>query len=165
MITIKAIPKTDIPQILEIYDQGLQLGVATFNTVLPSAQQWDKNHHQFCRIGAYDGDLLVGWAALSPVSSRDCYSGVAEISLYIRNGYKGQNIGSRLLAEANSQSEQHGIWTLYASITSTNTASIKMCLKNGWRIIGTREKIAKDRFGVWQDTIIMERRSKSIGVD
>jgi len=165
MIDIRPIPKSDIPQVLEIYQQGLELGYATFNTKAPSAQQWDASHHPFCRIGAYQDGLLVGWAALSPVSARDCYRGVAEVSLYIRENYHGQGIGTRLMAETIQESERAGIWTLYASITSTNMPSIKMCLKNDWRIVGTREKIAKDRFGVWQDTTILERRSKVVGTD
>jgi phosphinothricin acetyltransferase len=165
MIEIRSIPNTDISQILEIYQQGLDLGYATFNTEAPSAEKWDTSHHSFCRIGAYQGELLVGWAALSPVSVRDCYRGVAEVSLYIRNGFHGQGIGTSLMRETIQESERFGIWTLYSSITSTNTASIRMCLATGWRIIGIREKIAKDRFGVWQDTTILERRSTVVGID
>lgn len=165
MIEIRPILKSDIPQVLEIYKQGLELGYATFNTEAPSAEQWDTSHHPFCRIGAYQKELLVGWASLSPVSARDCYRGVAEVSLYVRNNCHGQGIGTKLMAEAIRESERYGIWTLYASITSINTPSIKMCLKNGWRIIGTREKIAKDCFGTWQDTTILERRSKIVGTD
>lgn len=165
MFEIRSIPKSHISQVLEIYQQGLELGYATFATVAPSPEGWDSSHHPFCRIGAYQGDLLVGWAALSPVSARECYRGVAEVSLYIRQGFHGQGIGTRLMAEVIRESETCEIWTLYASITSTNTPSIKTCLKNGWRIIGTREKIARDRFGVWQDTTILERRSKTVGMD
>ena len=165
MIELRPIPNSHIPQVLEIYQQGLDLGYATFNTQAPSAEKWDASHHPFCRIGAYQNDLLVGWVALSPVSVRDCYRGVAEVSLYIRTGFHGQGIGTRLMTEAIQESERAGIWTLYASITSTNTPSIKMCTSTGWRIIGIREKIAKDRFGVWQDTTILERRSKVVGTD
>lgn len=165
MIEIRSIPSSDIPQILEIYQQGLDLGYATFNTEAPSVEKWDYSHHPFCRIGAYQNELLVGWAALSPVSTRDCYRGVAEVSLYIRNNLHSQGIGTQLMAETIRESERYGIWTLYASITSNNIPSIKMCLKNGWHIIGTREKIAKDRFGVWQDTTILERRSRIVGID
>jgi len=165
MIEIRSIKTPDIAQVLEIYQQGLDLGYATFNTVCPSPEAWDRSHHPFCRIGAYEGDLLVGWSAISPVSTRDCYRGVAEVSLYIRENYHGQGLGTKLMAATIQESESFGIWTLYASITSTNTPSIKMCLKNGWRIVGTREKIAKDRFGAWQDTTILERRSKIAGTD
>ena len=165
MTELRSIPKADIPQIIDIYEEGLALGYATFNTVAPSLEKWDAGHHPFCRVGAYEGDLLVGWAALSPVSARECYRGVAEVSLYIRDGYRGRGIGSRLMAALIPESEANGIWTLYASITSTNAASIQMCLKNGWRVIGTRERIAKDRFGAWQDTTILERRSSTVGAE
>ncbi len=165
MFEIRPIPKSDIPQVLEIYRQGLDLGYATFNTEAPSVEQWDASHHPFCRIGAYMDGTLVGWAALSPVSARDCYRGVSEVSLYIRNDFHGQGIGTKLMAVTIQESERSGIWTLYASITAINTPSIKMCLKNGWRIVGTRKKISKDRFGVWQDTTILERRSTIVGVD
>ena len=118
MIEIKTIPNSDIPQLLEIYQQGLDWGYATFNNVCPSVQKWDESHHDFCRIAAYEGDTMAGWAALTPVSARDCYCGVAEVSLYIREGYRGKGIGTLLIDEMNKQSEEAGIWTLYASITS-----------------------------------------------
>lgn len=165
MIQIKPIPKSDIPRVIEIYTQGLEGGHSTFNTVAPTVEEWDKGHLEICRLGAYEGDELIGWSALSPTSSRDCYKGVCEVSLYIRNGYQGKGVGTLLMERTVTESENQGIWSLYAAIFSINTASIKMCLKNGWRVVGTRDRIAKDRFGVWQDTTIMERRSKVAGVD
>jgi phosphinothricin acetyltransferase len=165
MIEVRNIPVSDIPQLLEIYQQGLDWGYATFNNVCPSAEKWDESHHAFCRIAAYQGDVMVGWAALTPVSARDCYRGVAEVSLYIREGYRGKGIGTLLISEMTKQSEAAGIWTLYASITSSNTASIKTFLKNGWRIVGTRERIAQNKFCEWLDTTIMERRNKIVGAD
>lgn len=165
MTEIKLIPDKHIPQVLEIYKQGVEGGGSTFNTVVPTADEWDKGHLEICRLGVYEGDTLIGWSALSPTSSRDCYKGVVEVSLYIRNGWQGKGVGTMLMAETVKQSEANGIWSLYASIFSKNKASIKMCLKNGWRIIGTRERIAKDKFGVWQDTTIMEKRSRTVGID
>ena len=165
MAEIRFIPDKDIPQVIEIYTQGLETGLATFNTEPPTPEAWDAGHLKVCRMGAYEGDTLVGWRALSPTSARDCYRGVCEASLYIRNGYKGRGLGTDLMKRLVEESEKQGIWTLYASIFTFNQASIKMCLKNGWRIVGEREKIAKDRFGVWQNTTIMERRSKTVGMD
>ncbi len=165
MIEIRQIPRRDIPRVLEIYAQGVEGGHSTFNTRVPTAREWDRAHLPVCRMGAYEEQTLVGWSALSPTSSRECYRGVCEVSLYIRNGFQGKGVGTELMERTVKESEKQGIWSLYAAIFSINTASIKMCLKNGWRIVGTREKIAKDRFGVWQDTTVMERRSKVAGVD
>ena len=165
MTEIRAIPRRDIPQVIEIYSQGLLGGHSTFNTQAPTTDEWDKGHLEICRLGAYEGDKLIGWSALSPTSSRDCYKGVCEVSLYVRDGYQGKGVGSLLMARTVEESEKQGIWCLYAAIFSINVASIKMCLKNGWREVGIREKIAKDRFGVWQNTTVMERRSKIVGID
>ena len=165
MIEIRPIPYEDIPRVIEIYAQGIEGGHSTFNTEAPTVESWDAGHLKVCRLGAYEGDKLVGWSALSPTSARECYKGVCEASLYIRNGYQSLGVGTALMKRTVEESEKQGIWCLYAAIFSINTASIKMCLKNGWRVVGTREKIAKDRFGVWQDTTVMERRSKVAGVD
>lgn len=165
MITIRNMTMQDIPAVLEIYTQGLEGGGSTFNTVCPSAQEWNNGHLPICRLVACEDTLVVGFSALSATSARECYKGVCEVSLYIRNGYQGKGVGTRLMQQTVADSEANGIWQLYAAIFSTNKASIKMCLNNGWRIIGTREKIAKDRFGTWQDTTLMERRSKTVGID
>lgn len=165
MISVREMQQKDIPAVLEIYTQGLEGGHSTFNTVCPTVEEWEKGHLTICRLVACEDDLVVGWAALSATSARACYRGVCEVSLYIRNGYQGKGVGSLLMAQEVATSEANGIWQLYAAIFSINTASIKMCLKNGWRVVGTREKIAKDRFGTWQDTTVMERRSKVAGID
>ena len=165
MYEIRALEDKDIPQVLEIYKQGVDAGKSTFSNIIPSAQDWDTGHHKFARVGAYEGDTLVGWAALSPTSSRPWYRGVCEVSLYVRSGYHGAGIGTAIMEECIRQSEANGVWTLYAHIFATNVGSIKMCQKSGYRIIGTREKISKDLFGNWMDTVCMERRSKVVGVD
>ena len=165
MIEVRKFEKSDIDRVVEIYAQGIENGKSTFNTEVPTAESWDKNHLEICRLGAFDGDRLVGWTALQATSSRECYKGVCEVSLYIDDGYQSQGVGKQLMAELVKESEKRGVWTLYRAIFSTNIRSIKMCLANGWRIVGTRENIAKDRFGVWQSTTIMERRSKTVGVD
>ncbi|MBR2990698.1 MAG: N-acetyltransferase [Solobacterium sp.] len=162
---IRNIPAEDIPQVLDIYRDSVKKGTSTFTRSVPTAEEWDKGHHPFARTGVYDGDLLIGWAALSPTSSKPHYSGVAEVSLYIRDGYRYTGIGTELMKAEMQEAERNGIWTLYAHIFSSNTASIRMCEKAGWRLVGTREKIARDSFGVWQDTTIMEYRSRTIGID
>lgn len=165
MYEIRKIPKSDIPQVLEIYAQGVEGGHSTFNTEVPTAESWDKSHLEICRIGAYDGDLLLGWRAIQPTSTRECYKGVVEVSLYVRSGCQNKGVGSGIMARLVKESESLGIWTLYRAIFDTNKGSIRMCEKNGWRIVGKRENIAKNKFGLWQSTVIMERRSKTVGVD
>lgn len=165
MYTIKNIPVEDIPQVLEIYTQGVEAGKSTFSNIIPTPEEWDNGHLKFARVGAYDGDLLVGWAALSPTSSRPWYRGVCEVSLYVREGFRDGGVGTAIMAEEVRQSEEGGVWTLYAHIFDTNKGSIKMCQKNGFRIIGTRERIARNKEGKWQDTVCMERRSTVVGVD
>lgn len=165
MYEIKNIPVEDIPQVLEIYRQGIDTGKSTFTTEVPTPQRWDTAHHKFCRVGAYENGVLIGWAALSPTSARDCYRGVCEVSLYVRTGHHSDGVGTAIMEELIRQSENVGIWTLYANIFASNKASLRMCEKRGFRVIGVREKIAKNKFGVWQDTVNVERRSKVAGVD
>lgn len=145
--------------VLEVYGQGLTTGLATFNTEVPSWQEWDKSHHEHTRFVALMDDLVVGWVAISPVSARHCYRGVAEFSIYIRDGYKGQGIGNLLMQELIKSSEANEIWTLQSSTFPENKASIALQKKHGFREIGYREKIAELK-GVWRDTILLERRSK-----
>jgi len=106
---------------------------------------------------------LLGWAALAPVSARDCYRGVAEISIYVDTDHLGQGIGARLMAQAVAESETQEIWTLYSSIFPENRATLKLHLNNGFRQVGIRERIAR-RDGRWRDTLILERRSDKVGV-
>lgn len=162
---IRDIPAADIPQVLEIYAQGVEKGSSTFTRTVPSVEEWDKAHHPFARVGAYEGDLLIGWAALSPTSARPHYAGVCEVSLYIREGYRSAGVGTEIMKAEIREAEENGVWSLYANIFSTNKASIRMCEKAGWRKVGTRERLAKDIFGEWQDTTIMEYRSRTVGID
>ena len=146
-----------------IYKQGIETGIATFQIEIPTWELWDKSHLTFGRIGIFDNENLVGWAALSPVSSRCIYKGVAEVSIYIHNEYKNKGIGKFLLNELIKESEENNIWTLQSLIFSENNASINLHIICGFRIIGIREKIGlKD--GVWKDNIILEKRSKTIGI-
>lgn len=147
-----------------IYEEGIATGDATFQTDTPGWQEWDNTHLKTCRIVAIENDKISGWAALTPVSGRCVYAGVAEVSVYVAANARGKSIGSSLLNELINQSEQNGIWTLQSGIFPENKASISIHLKNGFRIIGYREKIGK-MGKIWRDTISLERRSNKIGID
>jgi len=150
--------------VLEIYREGLQTGKASFNTEVPSWDSWDKNHHQHSRIVAIENGAVIGWVAISPVSSRACYNGVAEFSIYIAGAHRGKGVGNGLMQRMIEESEANGIWTLYSSTFEINTASIELQKKYGFRVIGYRERIAQLN-GVWHNTIVLERRSKKTGTD
>jgi len=147
-----------------IYEEGINTGHATFETKVPDWDRWDKGHLTKCRIVAIDENGVKGWAALSPVSTRSVYSGVDEVSVYVTNETRGQGLGKKLLKKLVEESEASGIWTLQASIFPENEASIHIHSQNGFRILGRRERIAQMN-GIWRDTIIMERRSKLVGLN
>ena len=160
--TIAAMKEDDWPAVLEIYRQGIATGNATFETELPSWQNWDAGHLRHCRIVAHDGPAVLGWAALSPVSTRQVYEGVMEVSIYIAEGARGRGIGRALLQELIQQSEASGIWTLQAGIFPENVASVELHKSCGFREVGRRELIGK--MGEhWRDTVQLERRSKTLG--
>lgn len=147
-----------------IYEEGIATGNATFQTTAPGWQEWDNAHLQTCRIIAIENNNILGWAALTPVSSRCVYAGVAEVSVYVAASARGKNIGSLLLQELINQSEQNGIWTLQSGIFPENKASIAMHEKSGFRNIGYRERVGK-MGNVWRDNIILEKRSSKVGTD
>lgn len=161
---IKPITKDNFSEVIEIYKQGLATNIATFQNDTPQWEDWDKGHLDFCRISIYDNDKMIGWASLTPVSSRCVYAGVAEVSIYIAQDERGKGIGKTLLTELIQQSEENGIWTLQSGIFAENENSIKLHEKCGFRLVGYREKIGKKN-GVWKDNVFMERRSKNIGID
>jgi len=146
-----------------IYLEGIATGHATFQTTAPGWTAWDESHLPHSRIAAFIDNEMAGWAALSPVSSRCVYAGVGEVSIYISEKYRGKGIGKALLTELIVQSEANGLWTLQSGIFPENTASIKLHEDCGFRQIGYREKIGKME-GVWRDNILMERRSKTVGL-
>ncbi len=165
MITLHEMKKEDIKKVLEIYNEALIEGKSTFNNVCPSVEDWDNSHLKTNRLVAKENGEIIAFSALSPTSSRACYKGVCEISIYITKNARGAGLGTLLLKESIKKAEENLIYSLYASIFSSNIASIKICTKNGFRIVGTREKIAKDIFNNWQDTTIVEYRSRTIGID
>lgn len=158
---IRKIEVGHYPQVAAIYLQGIATGVATFQTVATDWEAWDKSHLPICRIAAFENNQMTGWAALSPVSSRCVYTGVAEVSIYIAENFRGKGVGKILLSKLIEESEAAGFWTLQSGIFAENTGSIKLHEQCGFRIIGYREKIGKKE-DVWKDNIIMERRSKIV---
>ncbi len=157
-MTIREMLPSDADSIITIYRQGVESGQATFTTALPSYDEWNAAHHPFCRYVAVYNDAVVGFVALSPVSSKPHYSGVAEVMVYVDEHYHHQGIGTQLLNTLIKVAPQHGVWCLYASIFASNESSIRLHTKCGFRMIGYRERIAKDRFGNWTDTVMMEYR-------
>ncbi len=160
---IKSILENNYPAIAEIYLQGIATGHATFQTEAPEWDAWDKGHLSFCRLAAFEDEEILGWAALSPVSSRCVYGGVAEVSIYVASNARGKGIGKKLFAQLIKESEANGLWTLQSGIFPENIGSIKMHEDMGFRKIGYREKIGNMN-GVWKDNVIMERRSKIVGL-
>jgi L-amino acid N-acyltransferase YncA len=165
---INSMTPDDWEQVSHIYQEGIATGHATFEMEAPDWERWNTAHLPEARLVARDGEAIVGWAALSPVSGRNVYSGVTEISLYIRAGNRHQGVGSVLMAALISASEKAKIWTLQAGIFPENKASRALVKKHGFREVGRRERLGKMTYGplagTWRDVIIMERRSKSVGV-
>ena len=153
----------DWPAVRDIYSEGLATGNATFETETPEWAKWDSGHLQHCRLVARDRQLLLGWAALSPVSSRRVYSGVAEVSVYVAAEARGRGVGKMLLQSLIEQSERRAIWTLQAGIFPENVASIALHKSCGFREVGLRQKLGQ-RDGVWRDVLLLERRSSIVGV-
>jgi len=152
----------DEKRVLEIYSEGLDSGIATFETEVPTAEAWNMEYFNDCRwVLENESNEIVGWCALKPVSKRECYKGVAEVSIYFDNTYQGKGLGSVLLKKMILDSESHGFWTLQASIFPENEASIRFHQKNGFRTIGVRKKIGKLN-GQWKDIVMMEKRSDII---
>jgi phosphinothricin acetyltransferase len=154
----------DWPRVANIYLAGIATKNATFEQQAPDWQTWSNSHRPDCRLIALLGEQIVGWAALSNVSSRCIYSGVAEVSVYVDPEFQGRGIGDRLMKALIAESESNGLWTLQAGIFPENGKSIQLHLRNGFRIIGTRERIGK-MDGVWRDTVLLERRSDQVGVE
>ena len=151
------------PSVSAIYAEGLATGKATFETSVPSWEAWDQSHLSVCRIAAMDQDEMLGWAALSPVSKRQVYRGVAELSVYIATSARGKGVGKLLLTTLIERSEANNFWTLQSGIFTTNKASIALHEKCGFRIIGYREKVGKLN-DTWMDNMLLERRSTLAGL-
>lgn len=161
-ISIRKMTEGDWPAVVKIYQEGINTGISTFQTCCPSYEEWNASHLKACRLIAFEGNNILGWSALSPVSSRCVYKGVAEISIYIAETARSKGVGTSLLNAIIKESENEGIWTLQSGIIQNNTASLKLHKKCGFREVGYRERIAKDRLGNWRNTVLMECRSDTI---
>jgi len=156
-VIIDPMKARDWEQVRAIYLEGIRSGHSTFETDAPSWETWDERHLQFARFVMRDGETILGWAALSPVSKRHVYRGVAEVTVYVSESARGKGIGRTLLEALIDESKENGIWTLQASIFPENTASVQLHLRCGFREVGRRERIAMLN-GVWRDTLLFERR-------
>ncbi len=163
-LNFRKLEENDWNQVAEIYRQGIATGNATFQSDIPSWNEWHESHLKSCRIVGMVDDKIVGWAALSAVSGRCVYGGVAEVSVYVNSEFSGRNIGTKLLNQLIIESEQNNIWTLQAGIFPENKGSLRIHEKLGFRNIGYRERIGK-MDGVWRNTILLERRSAIVGVE
>ena len=159
----------DWEQVRTIYREGIDTGNATFESEAPNWDSWNLSHMKECRLVVKAGKIVAGWAALSPASGRCVYSGVAEVSVYVADKYRRLGIGGQLLMALIKASEEKGIWTLEAGIFPENSDSIRLHRRNGFREVGRREKLGKMTYGphkgIWRDVVLMERRSRSVGID
>jgi L-amino acid N-acyltransferase YncA len=163
-VKIRSMVQEDANVVLATYTEGIEDGLATFETRCPSWEEWDEAHLEECRLVAESGGTLLGWAALSPVSRRECYRGVAEVTVYVARSGRGRGVGSALLSALVEASEEAGFWTLQGATFEENTASIRMQERCGFRIVGIRERIGR-LDGQWKNTVLTERRSQVVGVD
>ena len=167
-LVIGLMSRGDWEQVKAIYLEGIATGNATFETDAPSWEAWEAAHLPFARLVARlvarDSDKIFGWAALSPVSQRCVYGGVAEVSVYVSQARRQSGVGRRLLAALITASEENGIWTLQAGMFPENLGSLRLHREFGFREVGRRERIGK-LHGVWRDTILLERRSPLAGIE
>ena len=161
---IEQMSPSDWEQVRAIYLEGIATAQATFETEAPSWERWNTSHLPFARLVARLSDRVAGWAALSPVSQRCVYGGVAEVSVYVSQTQRRSGIGRQLLSALISESEQNGIWTLQAGMFPENVGSLALHRRSGFREVGRRERIGKLN-GVWRDTILLERRSSLVGIE
>lgn len=160
---VETMKADDWKQVANIYMEGIKSKIATFDSRVPSWEEWNTGHCESCRLVARAGDIIWGWVALSPISGRCAYSGVAEVSIYIGEQYRGQKVGTALLEKLIELSEGNGFWTLQSGIIKENTPSLNLHKKCGFREVGYREKLGKMDNGKWHDVVIVERRSKVLG--
>jgi phosphinothricin acetyltransferase len=158
---IRDLRQDDWPEVAAIYEDGIRTGNATFEVGVPTWERWDAAHPKHRLVAELDG-RVAGWAALSPVSDRSCYRGVAENSVYVGAWARGRGVGRSLLEELIARSEAAGIWTLTAGIFPENKASIRLHMVCGFRLVGVHERLG-ELDGVWRDVLLLERRSEVVG--
>lgn len=162
MYRVEHMKDHDWPRVKAIYLQGINTGIATFQTKAPTKEEWFDSHDTVCRLVLKSNDETIGWAALSKVSIRPVYSGVGEVSIYIDPTYGGKGLGSMLLKALIVLSENENYWTLQAGIFPENKASLFLHKKCGFEVVGVRKKLGQTEEGIWKDVILLERRSKII---
>ena len=161
VVTIEPMLPQHWDSVRRIYEEGILTGQATFQIDLPTWEAWDSGHAEVCRLIAVSNSEVVGWAALSPVSSRCVYNGVGEVSVYVCAAARGRGIGKLLLQSLVEESERHGYWTLQSGVFPENASSMALHHACGFRTVGIRERIGK-MGDTWRDTCLLERRSKNI---
>jgi phosphinothricin acetyltransferase len=160
-ISIRDLRRGDWPEVSRIFAEGIATGNATFETEVPSWEAWNAAHLGGHRFVAERDGRVCGWIAALPVSSRACYAGVAELSLYVGEGARGVGVGVELLAALVESSERAGLWTLQTGVFPENEASLRLLRRFGFRVVGTRERIGR-LHGVWRDVVLLERRSEAV---
>ena len=168
-VTTRRLRRADAATVLRIYDEGIASGHATFEADAGDWAAWDEAHSVQCRIVAETCSEVLGWAALSAVSSRCIYDRVAEVSVYVAGSARGRGVGRTLLQALIRQSEAAGLWTLQAGIFPENSASLVLHERLGFRVVGIRQRLGRMRYGPlaerWRDVVLLERRSTTVGVD
>jgi phosphinothricin acetyltransferase len=165
-VRVDALTAADWDAVRRIHADGIATGIATFETEPPSCwEEWSAGHLEAGRLAARDaGGAVLGWAALGAVSSRCCYGGVGEVSVYVAEAARGAGVGRALLERLVAESERAGLWTLQAGIFAENAVSVRLHERCGFRLVGRRERLGRLR-GRWHDVLLLERRSPVVGVD
>jgi L-amino acid N-acyltransferase YncA/DNA-binding transcriptional ArsR family regulator len=164
-VTTRAMTDADLPVVRDIYAEGIATRNATFETKVPDLDTvkttWLPGHRWVAEVDGPAGPEVVGWTGISPVSTRDCYSGVGATSVYVSASARGRGIGKALMyrqvTEADADTFGGGLWTLQTSIFPENRASIALHHSAGYQTLAVRSRIAQ-LDGVWRDTVLLERR-------
>jgi L-amino acid N-acyltransferase YncA len=164
IVTLETLTPECWEAVRSIYLEGIATGNATFEQTAPEWREWNESHLDVCRTVAKEKEAVVGWTALSPISKRPVYAGVAEISTYVAEAARGRGIGRQLLKKTITDSEANGIWTLQAGIFPENQSSMRLHLAMSFRVVGTRVRLGK-MSGCWRDVTLLERRSEFAGID
>jgi L-amino acid N-acyltransferase YncA len=160
-VVVRDLRPDDWPEVSQIFSEGIATGNATFETEVPSWEDWDAAHLAEHRLVAEREGDVVGWIALVPVSPRACYAGVAEVSAYVGEDARGEGVGAELLGALVESSERAGIWTLQTGVFPENETSLGLLRRFGFRVVGTQERIGR-LHGVWRDVVLLERRSEVV---
>ena len=156
---VRPMQQDDWGEIIEIYYQGIQTNNATFEIDCPSYEAWDAAHVKGCRFVAEIDAELAGWIAVSPLSDREYLNGVVAVNVYVAAGHQRRGVGERLVRALLEATKREGFWTVEASVLQSNVACLGLFEKCGFRTVGYRERLAKDRFGAWRNVVLLEHRS------